>query len=133
MLFRSKAKYMPHFFLPEKHAALTPSHSQYRPALQALLSEAYISLSRGNSKSRAQRKTRDESRSDDIFTPTPHRELEVLETITDAEGMVEDAETQDLDGLFPRSERKSPAASFGGRGIGRVVLPFELQHSVLRG
>ena len=63
---------------------------------------------------RALCKTRDESRSDDIFTTTPHRELEVLETITDAEGMVEDAETQDLDGPFPRSEHKSPAVSFGG-------------------
>ena len=62
----------------------------------------------------------------------PHRELEVLETITDAEGMVEDAETQDLDGPFPRREHKSPAASFGSRGIGCVVLPFELQRSILR-
>ena len=83
-------------------------------------------------KSRALRKTRDLFRSDVIFTPTPHRGLEVLETITDAEGMVEDAETQDLDGPFPRSEHKSPAASFGSRGIGCVVLSFELQRSTLR-
>ena len=62
----------------------------------------------------------------------PHRELEVLETITDAGGMVEDAETQDLDGPFPLSEHKSPAASFGSRRIRFVVLSFELQRSILR-
>ena len=62
----------------------------------------------------------------------PQRELEVLETISDAEGMVEDAETQDLDGPFPWSEPKSPAALFGSRRIGCVVLPFELQRSILR-
>ena len=72
------------------------------------------------------------SRSDDIFTTPPHRELEVLETITDAEGMVENAETQDLDCPFPRSEHMSPAALFGGHGIGCVVLPFKLQRSILR-
>ena len=60
----------------------------------------------------------------------PHRKLEVLGTITDAEGMVEDAETQDLDGPFPRSEHKSPAASFGGRRIGCAILPFERQRSI---
>ena len=123
----------PTLFLPEKHAALTPNRPvDIDPALQALLSDADISLSRANAKSRLLRKTRDSSRSDDIFTPTPHRELEVLETIADAGGVVEDPETHDLDGPFPRSERKSPAASFGSRGLGAVVLPFELQRSVLR-
>ncbi|KAF8587148.1 hypothetical protein K439DRAFT_1407953 [Ramaria rubella] len=43
----------------------------------------------------------------------------------------EEAEA-DVHGLFHRNERKSPAASFGSRRIGAVVLPFELQRSITR-
>ena len=121
---------------PDKHSARTPNRPlDIDPALQALLNDADISISRANAKSRALRKIREPSGSDNIFTPTPRRELEVLEAIPDVEGAKEDIKTQGLHDFyepFPRSERKSPAASFGSRGIGAIVLPFELQRTILR-
>ena len=105
------------------------------PALQALLNDVDLSLMRANSKSRAKRKSQQSSSSHDTFTPAPRRELEVLETIADVESEEKswvEPDQEDMEGPFPSTERKSPAASFGSRSIGAVVLPFELQRSILR-
>jgi hypothetical protein len=99
------------------------------PALQALLKDTDISILRSKTRHRVP----ETNKSSPLYRQ-PHRELEVLDVdgegtgMTEAELVVED-EAKDL---FPRSERKSPAASFGSRGIGALVLPFELQRSILR-
>ena len=60
----------------------------------------------------------------------PHRELEVINVdVEDVE--IPEADIAQVDAGYGR-DRKSPAASFGSRGIGAVVLPFELQRSIIR-
>lgn len=115
------------------HATHTPNKPlDIDPVLRALLNDTELSLARANAKSRAKRKNRDPSGSHSAFTPAPRRELEVLETTAGVENDVQNEDEDDVQGPFPRNERKSPAASFGSRGIGAVVLPFELQRSILR-
>lgn len=62
---------------------------------------------------------------------TPHKELMLVsreapkQSIEDKEGF------ETTDSPFPRSERKSPAASYGSRQIGTVILPYEMQKSII--
>jgi len=59
--------------------------------------------------------------------PPSHRRMELVqqEGITSANWIEEEE-------LSPRESRKSPAAEFGSRKIGAVVLPDQLQESVTR-
>jgi len=99
------------------------------PALQALLKDTDIS----NLRAKTHLKSQETSVDKPLYTP-PHRELEVINNVVEHfEIPTSDvARGNDNNDLFPRSVRKSPAASFGSRGIGAVVLPFELQGSISR-
>ncbi|KIJ36933.1 hypothetical protein M422DRAFT_33984 [Sphaerobolus stellatus SS14] len=94
------------------------------PAFQALLKDVDMSLTRSTTTSRKARKGKKG------YVTSEHRELEVLETFPDVEDTSK-VKTEDLDDIFPKSERQSPAASFGSRHLGAVVLPFELQRSIM--
>ena len=122
----------PTIFLPEKHAALTPSRPVNIDPLSRPYSVTQIFRFQEQTPSRGHC-AKPETSLDRMISSHQRRTASLKSSrLTDPEGMVEDPETQDPDGPFPRSERKSPAASFGGRRIGCVVLPLELQRSILR-
>jgi len=62
--------------------------------------------------------------------PPGHRRMELVEQggITSTSWVEEEEEEE----LSSRGSRKSPAAEFGSRNIGAVVLPTQLQESVTR-
>lgn len=102
----------------------TDHSPQIDPDLRALLYDVDLSLARPTAKARRLRREMA-----GYQARTEHRELEVIQDLPDLESLeVEDEEHV----LFPLNERKSPAASFGSRQIGAVVLPWELQKSVTR-
>jgi hypothetical protein len=93
------------------------------PSLQALLRDVDVSLMR--------HKTRVSSGLDDPMT-RKHRELEVYEDVDEASLVprtTHDELEYDDDSA---GSRKSPAAAFGSRQIGAVVLPLELQNAITR-
>jgi hypothetical protein len=81
------------------------------PSLQALLKDVDISLTRHKT------------------SFSPHRELDIIppEIDLNSEIAVQDPEDSVLEDSL---ERKSPAALFGSKGIGAVVLPLEMQNSI---
>ncbi|EGO05247.1 hypothetical protein SERLA73DRAFT_174300 [Serpula lacrymans var. lacrymans S7.3] len=89
------------------------------PSLKALLKDIDISLK--NDGQRA---------SDGTFSPAP-RELEAYPAEDSLIGTHESEEfVEEDDAVYHKDTRKSPAAHFGSRGIGAVVLPDELQRTI---
>lgn len=82
------------------------------PSLETLLKDVDISLKNYKATSKPPREL-------DIVAPNEH---EILDPDS-----LEVLEEEDAVG---RDEKKSPAAAFGSRGIGQVVLPLELQNSI---
>jgi len=60
--------------------------------------------------------------------PPGHRHMELIEQ----EGITSTSWMEEEEELSSRGSRKSPAAEFGSRNIGAVVLPDQLQESVTR-
>ena len=86
------------------------------PTLQSLLKDVDMSLVRHKAR----------------HLPRVHRELEAIPTDQSVDdGVAYDEEYQD-NSFDHKDTRRSPAAQFGSRHIGAVVLPFELQKSINR-
>ncbi|KAF8466518.1 hypothetical protein JB92DRAFT_3102820 [Gautieria morchelliformis] len=116
------------------------------PALRAVLDDAALSLARATRKARMSRKEREAvegaervgEMEGEGLRRVRHRELEVLEEDGDEEADTktraydEDRDEDPAHDPFPYTERKSPAASYGSRGIGAVVLPFDLERAILQ-
>lgn len=100
------------------------------PALQALLQDADKSLTHFKVKRSKRRSSKEINLERDT---TSRKELEIVSrTVTKRDDVDETLlEAGEEDTVFPRSERKSPAASFGSRQIGTAILPYEMQQSVM--
>lgn len=92
------------------------------PSLQALLKDVDISLMRAKSGA---------SLVENTSPLKPVRELEVFSVPEDEENSLEDDLSAE-DGVHHWDIKKSPAAHFGSRRIGQVVIPLELQNSIDR-
>ncbi|KAF8526309.1 Rsm22-domain-containing protein [Hysterangium stoloniferum] len=116
--------------LPVEHTPNPPLDLDY--SIQEFLKDMDMTSVRSNAESRKKRKLLH-----DAAGTKSHHELEIVASESsivaanrDNMNLMEDEDVED--GLFPASERKSPAASFGSRNIGAVILPFELQATIIR-
>jgi hypothetical protein len=102
------------------------------PSLQALLNDVDISIARHKA-----RRTDPSPRV--VDSGKAHRELEVFPELSlehtdrDAGSSALELDYDDAHEEADTAEtRKSPAAAFGSKAIGAVVLPLELQNSIVR-
>ncbi|KAL4251512.1 Mitochondrial RNA Methyltransferase [Abortiporus biennis] len=108
-------------------------HSDYLPNAPLDLDPSYRELMKDVDMSVLRHKARLAAKEGDVH-PKPPRELEIFPHDPYPEVQYLSSEELDLqdDSIGSASERKSPAASFGSRRIGAVILPLELQNTINR-
>ena len=125
LFWRQTRRYSPSAHYSNAHNFSGPG--QVRPSIP--LDPTYDALIDSVDLSRLKQSARQRPNEHEPFHGKQRREIEEVFTEEPSASELEQGVEED-DNIHESRERKSPAAAFGSKGIGAVVLPTELQDSI---